>query len=139
MTYILMHDYLFCLIRNSPCCVPLPMDTPSVSHCCWRRKPVYWRQTQLAGTASCLPLTTSTGTCVHSGVYTSCVHVLAHLTVVTFSIVFHWSCISMFLYRQTALAILRDKEQGFKALKCVAIDEETTPLRLLIKEMPGEK
>ena len=64
-------------------------------------------------------------------------HVLVHLIVMTFSIVFHWACISVFMYRQTALAILSDEEQGLTALRCV--EKEATPLRLLIKEMPGEK
>ena len=41
------------------------------------------------------------------------------------------------MYRQTALAILSDTEQGLDALGCK--EKETTPLRLLIKEMPGEK
>ena len=39
-------------------------------------------------------------------------------------------------YRPTALAILSDKEQGLAALRCVHTNR--TPLRLLIKEMPGE-
>ena len=39
-------------------------------------------------------------------------------------------------YRPTALAILSDKEQGLAALRCV--HNNRTPLRLLIKEMPGE-
>ena len=42
-------------------------------------------------------------------------------------------------YRETALAILSDEEQGLEALKCVEKEKESTPLRLLIKEMPGEK
>ena len=44
-------------------------------------------------------------------------------------------------YRETALAILSDEEQGLDALKCVekGKEKESTPLRLLIKEMPGEK
>ena len=45
----------------------------------------------------------------------------------------------VFLYRETALAILSDTKQGLDALKCVESEKETTPLRLLIKEMPGEK
>ena len=45
------------------------------------------------------------------------------------------------MYRQTALAILSDEEQGLDALKCIVKEkgEEISPLRLLIKEMPGEK
>lgn len=38
-------------------------------------------------------------------------------------------------YRDTALAILSEKE-GLKALE-IKYGEELTPLRMLIKEMPG--
>lgn len=39
-------------------------------------------------------------------------------------------------HRATALAILCEEKKGLDALKCV--NEERTPLRLLIKEMPGK-
>jgi len=39
-------------------------------------------------------------------------------------------------HKATALAILREEKKGLDALKCV--HKERTPLRLLIKEMPGK-
>ena len=63
------------------------------------------------------------------------VHNVAHLTlkVIFTNILLYF----VKLYREAALAILSDEEQGLDAPKCVE-NESTTPLRLLIKKMPGE-
>ena len=42
------------------------------------------------------------------------------------------------MYRETVLMIVSDKKQGLKALRFCARQDHTTPMRELIKLMPGK-